>query len=40
MALFREKIKNENKSALIVSHDNRLFGYADRTVLILDGGIA
>lgn len=40
MALFREKIKNENKSALIVSHDNRLFGYADRTVRILDGGIA
>ncbi len=40
MALFRDKIKNEGKSALIVSHDNRLFGYADRTVRILDGGIA
>ncbi len=40
MALFRDKIKNEGKSALIVSHDNRLFNYADRTVRILDGGIA
>lgn len=40
MALFRDKIKNEGKSALIVSHDNRLFGYADRMVRILDGGIA
>ena len=38
--MFRDKIKNEGKSALIVSHDNRLFGYADRTVRILDGGIA
>ncbi len=40
MALFRDKIKNEGKSALIVSHDNRLFNYADRMVRILDGGIA
>lgn len=40
MALFRDKTRNEGKSALIVSHDNRLFNYADRTVRILDGGIA
>ena len=38
--LIREEMKSRGTAAIIVTHDDRITGYADRTVQISDGRIA
>ena len=38
--LIREEMKSRGTAAIIVTHDDRITGYADRTVHISDGRIA
>ena len=39
IALIRRRLDTQNASALIVTHDARIFGYADRVVKMMDGRI-
>jgi ABC exporter DevA family ATP-binding subunit len=39
IALIRQRLDREGASALIVTHDARIFGYADRVVKMMDGRI-
>lgn len=40
VSLIREEMKSRGTAAIIVTHDDRITGYADRTVHITDGRIA
>jgi putative ABC transport system ATP-binding protein len=40
VSLIREEMKSRGTAAIIVTHDDRITGYADRTVHISDGRIA
>jgi putative ABC transport system ATP-binding protein len=40
ISFIREKILNEHRCILIVSHDSRIFEYADRNLEMEDGRIA
>lgn len=37
MQIFKQQVKEHGKSLILVSHDDRLFSYADRVVTLLDG---
>jgi putative ABC transport system ATP-binding protein len=39
MQIFKQQVKEQGKSVILVSHDDRLFAYADRVVNLLDGRI-
>ncbi len=39
MQIFKHQVKEQGKSVILVSHDDRLFSYADRVVNLLDGRI-
>lgn len=37
MQIFKQQVKEHGKSLILVSHDDRLFSYADRVVTLVDG---
>ena len=40
MSLIRDEMKSRGTSAIVVTHDERITGYCDRTVHIVDGVLA
>jgi len=40
MALIRAEVKTRGTSAVVVTHDERITEYCDRTVHIIDGVVA
>ncbi|HNJ38920.1 MAG TPA: ATP-binding cassette domain-containing protein, partial [Acidobacteriota bacterium] len=39
MEMFRKTALSENRAIVVVTHDNRIFGYGDRIAEMLDGRI-